>query len=53
MILTLEELKQLLIERVDPDLLLDELEISTEEMVERFEDKIQEKAQRLITLVEV
>lgn len=53
MVITLEELKQLLIERVDPDLLVDELEISAEEIVERFEDRIQEKAQRLVTLVEV
>lgn len=53
MVITLEELKELLKERVDPDLLVDELEISSEELVDRFEDKILDKINRLITLVEV
>lgn len=53
MTLTLEELSELLKERVDPDLLLEELNISTEELVDRFEDKIEQRFNRLVTLVEV
>ena len=53
MALTLEELKQLLKERVDPDLLLEELNISTEELVDRFEDKIAQRFNKLKVLVEV
>lgn len=49
---TLEELKELLKERVDPDLLLEELGLSTEDLVDRFEDKIEAKFSKLITLVE-
>lgn len=52
MSLTLEELKELLKERVDPDLLLEELDLSTEELVDRFEDKIATRFVRLLTLVE-
>lgn len=52
MTLTLEELKELLIERVDPDLLLEELGLSTEDLVDRFEDKIEAKFNRLVVLVE-
>ena len=52
MALTLEELKQLLKERVDPDLLLEELNISTEELVDRFDDKIAQRFRRLKILVE-
>lgn len=53
MSLTLEDLKEQLKERVDPDLLLEELDISTEELVDRFEDKIEQRFNRLLTLVEV
>ena len=49
---TLEELKQLLKERVDPDLLLEELNISTEELVDRFEDKIEIRFTKLLVLVD-
>lgn len=49
---TLEELKELLKERVDPDLLLEELSISTEELVDRFEDKIESRFMRLLVLVD-
>lgn len=48
---TLEELKELLKERVDPDLLVDELGLTTEELVERFEDKIEIKFTRLQRLI--
>ena len=44
MIYTLEELCELLKERVDPDLLLEELGLSTEDLVDRFEDKIDRKS---------
>lgn len=53
MALTLEELKEQLKERVDPDLLLEELNISTEELVDRFEDKIEQRFNRLLILVEI
>lgn len=53
MTMTLEELKEQLKDRVDPDLLLEELDISTEELVDRFEDKIEQKFNRLTLLVEV
>lgn len=49
---TLEELKELLKERVDPDLLLEELELSTEDLVDNFSDKIEAKFERLVGLVE-
>lgn len=52
MILTLEELCERLRERVDPDLLLEELGLSTEDLVDRFEDKIEAKFSKLIALVE-
>jgi hypothetical protein len=37
--LTLTELKERVIQEYDPDLLLEVLEITTEELLERFEDK--------------
>ncbi len=40
MSLTLAELKEKLAERYDPELLLEILEISSEDIVEAFEDKI-------------
>lgn len=49
---TLEELKEKLVERVDPDLLVDELELSTEDIVDRFEDMIEAKFRKLLALVE-
>lgn len=52
MLITLMELKELLKERVDPDLLLEELGLSTEDLVDRFEDKIEAKFSKLIALVE-
>ncbi len=53
MTITLEELCEQLKERVDPDLLVEELDISTEELVDRFEDKIAQRFNRLALLVEV
>lgn len=40
--LTLEELKWVVKEHYDPDLLVELLDISSEEIVERFADKIEE-----------
>lgn len=45
--MTLSELKQRLAERLDPDTLLEELNISSEELVERFTDKIEDDFDRL------
>lgn len=52
MAITLEELKELLKERVDPDLLLEELNLSTEDLVDRFSDIIELRFNRLVKLVE-
>lgn len=52
MTLTLEELCELLKERVDPDLLVEELSLTTEEIVDRFEDKINIRFSKLVQLVE-
>ena len=41
--LTLEELKEIISERIDPDELVELLEIHTEELLEYFEDKLIEK----------
>lgn len=45
--MTLAELKQALIQRVDEVSILEVLEISVEDIVERFEDKIEENHERL------
>jgi hypothetical protein len=52
MTITLEELCELLKERVDPDLLVEELNLSTEDIVDRFEDRIESKFNKLIALVD-
>lgn len=52
MLLTLEELCERLRERVDPDLLVEELELTTEQLVDRFEDVIEMKYGKLLPLVE-
>lgn len=38
--LTLEELKERIIDEYDPDLVVEALEITTEELLEHFEDKL-------------
>lgn len=43
MSVTLEELKQRMAERTDPEILLERLDISSAELIERFEDKIDER----------
>ena len=40
MSLTLEEIKERLLKTFDPDDLLEALQITSEEMLERFEDKL-------------
>lgn len=52
MTFTLEELCELLKERVDPDLLIDELGLTSEDIVDRFIDKIEVRFNKMITLVE-
>lgn len=52
MAITFEELCEKLKERVDPDLLVEELNLSSEEIVDRFEDKIEARFSRLYRLVE-
>lgn len=37
---TLEEIKEYLIQHYDPDDLIEAFEISTEELIDRFEDKV-------------
>ena len=46
MALTIEELKEKLIAEYDPDDILSELEISTEELLDAFEDKLIDKSFR-------
>lgn len=43
MTLTLEELKEHVCQRYDPDELVEMLDISTEELLEYFEDKLESK----------
>lgn len=50
--LTIKELSRLLAQNLDPDALVELLDISSEELVERFEDKIEDKASVLIKEVE-
>jgi len=49
---TLEELCERLKERVDPDLLLEELGLSTEDLVDRFEDRIAQRFNKMLQLVD-
>ena len=42
---TIEELKEKIVENYDPDLLVDVLEVTTEELVEALSDQIQEMAE--------
>lgn len=41
--LTLEELKERIVAQYDPDLIVEILEISTEELLENFENKLLDK----------
>lgn len=47
MSLTLHELKEKMLERYDPDLLVEILEISAEELLEAFEDKLIDRFTKL------
>ena len=46
--MTFQDLKQRLIEQADPDVLVELLEISSEELVNTFEDKIEDRLEKLI-----
>lgn len=50
--LTLEELKEKLAKRVDEITLLEVLEITAEDIVERFSDKIEDQIEELTELVD-
>jgi hypothetical protein len=50
--LTHEELKELLASRVDEVTLLDILEITSEQLVEMFDEKVEQKREQLIGLVD-
>lgn len=45
---TIEELKERIVERMDADELLDTLEIGIEELVEAFPDKIEDNYEQLV-----
>ena len=47
MSLTLEELKEKLMDNYDPDDLLEFLELSSEEILDRFEDKVIRRFEQL------
>ena len=49
MTITLTDLKQRLLERVDPNEVVELLEISTEELVNVFSDKIEERYDILVS----
>ena len=50
--LTLLELKERVIKNYDPDAVVDALEISTEELLDRFEDILEERRYKFIDLEE-
>ena len=46
--LTLEEIGEMIVlHEIDPDLLVEVLEITTEEILERFEDKVELRLRKL------
>lgn len=47
MAVTFSELKQRLIEQTDPDVLVELLDLSSEEIAEAFADKIEERLEQL------
>lgn len=49
MTITLADLKQRILDRVDPDRLLELLNLNTEQLVAAFEDEIEEKFEELIS----
>lgn len=46
--ITVRELQERLAERYDPDEIVDVLEISSDELVESFPDKIEDKYEQLV-----
>lgn len=49
MTITLSDLKQRILDRVDPDRLLDLLNLNTEQLVAAFEDEIEEHYDELVS----
>lgn len=49
MTITLADLKQRILDRVDPDRLLELLNLNTEQLVAAFEDEIEEKFEELVS----
>lgn len=50
MSLTLEELKEKIVDNIDPDLLVEILNVPTSTLVERLEDLIEEKREQFADL---
>lgn len=44
----IDDLKKILLENIDPDELVDALELSTEEILDRFTDKLSERSYKFI-----
>lgn len=49
MTITLADLKQRILDRVDPDRLLELLNLNTEQLVAAFEDEIEDKYDELVS----
>lgn len=49
MTITLADLKQRILDRVDPDRLVELLNLNTEQLVAAFEDEIEEKYDELVS----
>lgn len=49
---TLQELKEFIIDNYDPDLIVEILEISTEELLNNFEDKLWERRLKFMEVEE-
>jgi hypothetical protein len=50
--LTIEELKEKLLQQYDADILLELLDLSAEDLLERFTDRVEENYVRLLRVVE-
>jgi len=51
--ITIDELSDILKERLDPDLIVEILDISSEELVDRFTDLIEDRKETIIQYVEI
>lgn len=52
MSLTIDEISDILKERVDPDLLIELLDLSTEDIVDRFPDVIEDRRHSLLEYID-